>query len=298
MGEALAYYIQKDSEWLKAICAATSGLSDAVKMAQGDPKKYICEAAPVTLINIRKMTEWKNYDKMRWIGALVPETYVWVTYDSKIKEIKDLAGKNVFIGREGGFLTPDQKMILQEAGVLDKVKLSNGGWGSGANALRDGLVDASVMLIDHIWPATFLKGAYITELQTKKPVYYINMDPKVLRAGSTPKPGELWPNHGTLAIRIFPGALDANTQTTELWATGMPVMLAADEQMDADIVYEVTRVLNKRAGSFGVWHQMGQNLTSEFIPTYLFNETLVHPGALKYYKDSKIKLRNLLELLP
>lgn len=80
----------------------------------------------------------------------------------------------------------------------------------------------------------------------------------------------------------------------------MPVMWAADERVDEDIIYEVTRILYERAGrgDFAVWHAMGSNLNDEFLPTYLFSEELMHPGAVKYYKEQGIKLNNLLDLLP
>jgi hypothetical protein len=42
---------------------------------------------------------------------------------------------------------------------------------------------------------------------------------------------------------------------------------------------------------------MGANMTPDFIPTYVRSLDKVHPGALKYYEDNDIEVRDLATLL-
>lgn len=290
LSEALAYFINKKSTWLRATVVATPGLAANDELVRDNPTKYIAMSALSNLVHMPKGAQYKNYDGMRTISPGSSGTYLFVTYDKNLKTVKDLAGKVVNLGREGSTLLDDHLPILREAGVLEKVKTVKSGYGTAVTNMKDGLVHVAVVQIDHVYPAGFSKGQFVTDLETRAPVYYVSLDPvaqeKLYLKGDSSMP-----------VRIFPGALDAKTQTGEVWGGNFVPMFGADIKMDADVVYEVTRVLYESAGEFGVWHVQGQHLTKEFIPTYLIKPELIHPGALKYYKEKGIQMKDLASLL-
>ena len=97
-------------------------------------------------------------------------------------------------------------------------------------------------------------------------------------------------------IRIRPGAL-GSTQSEEVWAWANPLYFAADETMDEDIVYEVARVIWESAGEWDIWHPQGAHMTPEFIPATPFAPEDAHPGALKFYGDNGIEVKNIISLI-
>jgi hypothetical protein len=109
-------------------------------------------------------------------------------------------------------------------------------------------VDASFLLLNHIYPRTFNKGSFIEKLQKRGPVYYVGFDRKTLL-------GLMDKEFATLPVRVPARALDAKTQPDELWAFNDPTFFIADKRMDKDIVHEVTRVIwETPADDWAKWH--------------------------------------------
>lgn len=231
------------------------------------------------------------YAGERFIANATSMTQLIVTYDAKLKAIGDLVGKIIDVGRKGAANTPDMKAILKAYGVLDNVKLNYTGYGGGANALRDGLVDATFLIFNHIYPRKFSKGSFIEQLETRGPVYYIGFDEDVLLSLRDQ-------GHATLPVRVPAGAL-GKTQTVDLWAWDDPTFFFADEKMSPEIVYEVTRIIwETPAEEWARWNPMGEHMTKEFKPAMPSLKLYqAHPGAKKFYDEHGVQLRDLAELL-
>ena len=293
LSEALANFLNKKSNWLRATVVATPGLTGVFELVYKNPKSYMGPVDPTNFVHMQRDPYGKAhnyYNKMRFISVGASMTWLWVTYDKNIKTPQDFIGKKVNVGRKAAARTFDEIAVLQAWGILDKVKLIEGGYGGAARNLKDGLADIACIIFDHIYPTTFSKGAFITELETKGPIYYIGMDPVMIDKIREEGPG------GIIAAKVPPKSLDPETQPNELWAGGFPTFFGADERMDPDIVYELTRVIYESAGEFAKWHPQGQHMTKEFIPAVL-NVKYIHPGAKKYYDQNNIKIRNLSDML-
>jgi len=296
IAEALAYYINKDSEWLSASAVATPGLSANHKLASEEPEKYIAMACDDTWVLTPRLEEWNYYDKLRWMGFVMPWTYLWVTYDEEIKTMQDFVGKRVNIKRKGALDVPFCEEVLKRAGIFDKVAaLEYAGFGGNKSNLKDGLVDVALTMPNHILPAAFSKGSYIEDLETRGPIYYVSWSADIVKEVAELPFSE---NLGFSLTTIFPGALDANTQPEAINAALMTAFIGVDERMPDDVVLEVTRILWERAGQFGVWHPMGHNLTRELLATYYRWPELVHPGFAEFVEEQGAELRNVVELFP
>jgi TRAP-type uncharacterized transport system substrate-binding protein len=70
------------------------------------------------------------------------------------------------VGRKGAANTPDHKAILEKYGILGNVKFVYTGYGGGANKMKDGLVDATFMIFNLIYPDKFSKGGFIEKMET------------------------------------------------------------------------------------------------------------------------------------
>jgi len=293
LSEALAYQINKTSEWLRATVVATPGITGDYELTMDNPEEYILIGECSNFVYMPQDPYGKAYnyyDKTRFISNAASQTTTWITYDKNIKTGQDLAGKKVNIGRPASARAIEEKAILEAWGVLDKVTLVGSGFGGAVGSLKDGLVDACNMLVDHVYPGGFSKGAFITDLETKGPIYYISVAPELID-------GIREKGAASMPLRVPPGALDPNTQPTELWCYSMPVYWAADERMDEDIVYEVTRVIWETAGKWATWHPQGGHMTEDWIPAMPMDFKYVHPGAQKYYDEHGIKLKDIGALL-
>ncbi len=219
-------------------------------------------------------------------------THAIVTYDATIKSVKDLAGKVVGIGRKGAANAPDHKAILKKYGVLGKVKLAQGGYGGNANKLKDGKVDATFTILNHIYPLKITKGGLVDKLETKGPIYYIGFDKKTILELR----GE---GYATVPLWIPGGTLDSKTQPKGFWSYNDPTFYSADKAMDADVVYEVTRIIwETPPEEWAKWHPMGANLSHKFLPGMpslkLYQP---HAGAKKFYDEQGVEIKDLGDLL-
>ncbi|MBW1801159.1 MAG: hypothetical protein JRJ85_10585 [Deltaproteobacteria bacterium] len=287
LSQALAYFVNKQSDWLRLEVVATPGVSAGPEIASRDYEKYIFVSPYAGMMLNPTLKKMNYYDKDRIIGFCTGNVWVWITYDKNIKTAQDLKGKKVFIGRPGGSRTVFETRVLEAIGVKDKVKVLHGGYGGGRNAMRDGLADVAVMNMDYVLPAGFKKGAFIEDLETRKPVYYINLMPKELQLKLDMVP-----------IKIYAGALDPKKQPKDVYATIDSVFWCADARMDDAVVREVTRILYANADKFSSWHAQGAGINRESVCTYIIGPERMHPATMKYYKEQGAKVKPLSDLLP
>lgn len=293
--QALANFINKKSKWLRAESVATAGLTANIELIREKPQKYIGLAPTSTTLHARPGHAWgearKTYTGARFIANITTMTQVIVTFDPKIKSMKDLKGKTVDVGRKGAGNTPDHLAILKEYGILDDVKLLYTGFGGGAKRMRDDFCDASFLIINHTYPHKFAKGRYVDQLETRSPVYYVGFDRDLLLKLRKSE-------HGTIPVRIPKGALGKN-QTMELWAFNDPVYLMADEKMDPKIVQEVTRVIFETpASEWAKWHPQGKHMTTQFKTACPVPDVVPpHAGTKAYYDKKGIKMTDLADQL-
>jgi TRAP transporter TAXI family solute receptor len=293
--QALAKFINEKSSSLRAEVVSTAGITGNVDLIKENPQKYI-GVDSFAHIHYGPGHAWSEkrgaYTGMRFISNCSSETITVMTYDADIKTIKDLAGKTVDVGRKGGSNTVDHMAVLEKYGVLDKVKLVYTGYGGGANKLKDGLVDASFLIVDHIYPDKFSKGGFVEKLETRAPIYYVGFDRDILLQLRDKE-------YAAVPVRIPAGALDPKTQPKELWAMDIPTFFMADERMDADVVYEVTKIIwETPAEEWAKWHPIGGHMNETFKPA-MPSVTLrkAHPGAKKFYDEKGVELKDLAELL-
>lgn len=293
--QGLAKFINDKSTWLRADVVSTAGITGDVDMAKEKPQEYI-GINSFSHIHYRPGHEWGEkrgtYTGERFIANATSMTQLLVTYDSTIKTIQDLSGKVVDVGRKGAANTPDHKAILESYGVLDKVKFVYTGFGGGANKMRDGMVDASFMLFNHIYPTKFSKGGFIEKLETKGPIYYIGFDRNVLLKLRDKE-------FAIVPVRVPAGSLGKDKQPKDLWAFNDPTYFFADERMDEKVVYEVTRIIwETPAEEWAKWNPLGAHMTAAFKPAMpALNLFQAHPGAKKFYDEKGIALSDLAELL-
>ena len=68
-----------------------------------------------------------------------------------------------------------------------------------------------------------------------------------------------------------------------------PLFWAADKAMDAEVVYEVTRVLYQHMDEFNQSYRPSM-LTRDQMAALSFTEDLFHPGAVRFYREMRVPI--------
>ena len=129
LSQALAYFVNKQSDWLRLEVVATPGVSAGAEIASKDYEKYIFISPYYGLKTNPSLKRINYYDKERIIGFCTGNVWLWITYDKDLKTAQDLVGKKVFTGRPGGARLVFETAVLNEQWILDNVKLLKGGYG-------------------------------------------------------------------------------------------------------------------------------------------------------------------------
>ncbi|MBW1994366.1 MAG: hypothetical protein JRI77_07920 [Deltaproteobacteria bacterium] len=295
LSHALATFINKRSDWLRADVVATAGVSDDTRLVVSKKKKR----SNHILVNM--IPGWRYLGKNEYhslkIGTLLHLSSVWVTLDPELKTLADLKGKSVTLPRKipktYAWIFAD---LLRQVGVWDTVTPLHGGLGAGLTALRDGAAHAGVQM------DTFLLGSKLEELQTRGTLYFLQQgDVKanieaIAKACRTKEfEGQNLP---TLASVVPANAL-GKTQTQDMAVVTCPIFWACSQDVSDDIVYEVTKILYQaaEAGDFANYHAMGKGITPEFLVSSFWATEKecrenYHPGALKYYDEIGVRLKS------
>jgi TRAP-type uncharacterized transport system substrate-binding protein len=301
LSHALATFINKRSEWLRADVVATAGVSDDTRMVVSKKKKR----ADHILVNM--IPGWRYLGKGEYhslkIGTLLHLSSVWVTLDPKIKTLADLKGKSVTLPRKVpksyAWIFAD---LLKQEGVWDTVTPLHGGLGSGLTALRDGAGHAGVQMYNFTYPDTFMLGSKLVELQTRGTLYFLqqgNVKTNINAIAKACRTKDFaGQNLPTLASVVPANSLGKN-QTQDMAVVTCPIFWACSKDVSDDIVYEVTRILYEaaKAGDFASYHAMGKGITPEFLVSSFWSTEKecrenYHPGALKYYDEMGVRLKS------
>jgi TRAP transporter TAXI family solute receptor len=229
----------------------------------------------------------KPYKGLRDISTIGFVCNGFVTLDPEIKTVHDLGGKKVGLGTSPSVARVDMpKAAVLKAGAKN-VRFSEHGFVDGTRALSDGLIDALLtggFMVDAV-NIRFGPNPAMNELMSTKKVYFVSFDKAAYEAAAAELPSpDLWTNYPFV---IPPGGYKG--QTEPYIAQGGPITWTVDIAMPNDVVYEVTRIMAENADKFKDYHPLGRIITPENMAK-LGSESVVHPGALQYYKEQGIKI--------
>jgi len=291
MGVALAEMINKQSSWLKATAIEASSAVVTARIVATEP------AARKKIMGF--MNRWEPetgyppfkqpYMGIKEMAVIGFATNGFVTLDPSIKTVKDFSGKKVGLGTSPSAARVDMpKAAVVKAGAKD-VKFMELGFQDGIRALGDGLVGGllSATFMSDAKNLKFGPNPALGELIATKNVYYASFDKKAFDDAQK----EL--AKGTVmeyySYTIPAGCLP---KQAEPWVVqGGPITWNCDKEMPDEVVYEIIRIMASNTAGFEKYHPLGKTITPENMAK-LATESVVHPGALKYYKEKGIKIGN------
>ena len=291
MGVALAEFINKQSTWLRANAIEASSAVVTARIVATEPEArkkimgFMNRWEPETAYPPFKQP-YMGIKEMAVIGFA---TNGFVSLNPKIKTVKDFSGKKVALGLSPSAARVDlPKAAVLKAGAKD-VKFQEMGFEDGIRAIGDGLIDGilSACFMSDAKDLKFGPNPALGELIATKNVQFVSLDKKAYDEAQT----EI--AKGTI-MEYFSYTIPAGAvpKQADPWVVqGGPITWNCDKEMPDEVVYEIIRIMAGNTAGFEKYHPLGKTITPENMAK-LSNESVVHPGALKYYKEKGIKIGN------
>jgi len=210
-------------------------------------------------------------ERIRGMACVYPETIQIVAHGkSGINSIEDMVGKKIAVGDVGSGTEANARQILEAHGITyDDITVDYLSFAEAADNLRDGHIDAAFIT------AGFPTSA-ITEIALTSDVKLVPIaDDKVEAIKAK------YPYYTDVVIP----AGTYNNQDEDVKTVAVMAMLVVPEDLDEELVYNMTKALFENLDDLKAAHDRGGDLSLE---TALNGMSLpVHPGAQRYYDEVK-----------
>jgi TRAP transporter TAXI family solute receptor len=219
----------------------------------------------------------KKAKKVRSLGVYYTYPYnLVVRADSNIKSVKDLADKNLGVGKKGWSTEEFMRTLLTVYGLsYDSIKAKGGhitfaGWSQMRGMFKDKKLD---FIIDPNNPPS----PGIMEITALVPVRLLDIGPEAIAKVKKENPG-----YSTVEI---PGGLYSG-QDKSVVCVGDPTGMLISSDISEELAYNITKAIFENTGEISKVHQVlkGMSVKNALQGAYL----PLHPGAYKYFKEKGI----------
>ncbi len=283
---ALAEVINKYSTWLRATGVETRGTIVNARTLAADKAARAHTVALMTL-SVQHLAKNglkpfpKPYKGMRAIMLAYRVAGAFVTLDPKIRTGRDLIGKRVGVGKKGSTSSLWPEVIFKYGWkIAGKVRLVHLGYKGSYDALRSGSISAA--LFNPMLPGALAPAA--RELVESVRKFYILSVPASVVARARKASG----------MPIYAASLPAKVlspkQTQALHGYSFNIGFWADKTLPADVAYEICRIVWEHLAKFKSYHAGLKGLTHQTMALAAGSPKDFHPGALKFYRQKKVKI--------
>lgn len=211
---------------------------------------------------------------IRGMAMLYPEVIqIIATKDSGIKSVEDLKGKKVAVGAPGSGTEVNARQILAEYGITydDLGKADYLSFNEASDQLKNEQIDAAFV-------TAAIPTSAVTEVTQTADIALVSLDKDKLESLK-----EKYPFYTEVTIPKD----SYKNQTEDVVAAAVMAMLIVPEDLDEDLVYNMTKSIFENRQVIIDTHDKGNDIKLE---TALEGMPIdLHPGAEKYYVEQGIK---------
>jgi TRAP transporter TAXI family solute receptor len=207
---------------------------------------------------------------------------VWLaSFNEKLQTIESLKGKSIAIGRGTQILWAIEPMwiIDKQLNMKKDLDIQFVGTKPAMTALLDGVVDAAIVG-GYINP----EGKIVASPQTMeliaagKKLYNISWGKEAIQ-------GVIDKGYPIAAISVPAGAIEGLDTPIDSFCD--PIAWVGYPELSEETAYKVTKMIIDNVTKFIDYHALGQLMTPKSL-VYGWPEDMIHPGALKAYKEAGI----------
>ena len=260
---------------------------DVMQSTNRDPNSLLLFSTQSSIVHAQmSAADFKGKPPIRdlkWICGTMWGHHAFVVTDPNLKKMEDLNGKTLAM-LPGQTTRTKLDWSFKLLGVKPNIKQM--GFSEQYDALRDGVADAAIYLATGIPGGQFFPVPPLMELAQAKKIYAFGwpkacveyMNKMILETEKIPPT--------SFATVIPAGTLPLQTEPIEAYGAmvnGYFAKAAASEEM----VYEVTKTLAQNYYRLGAVLPDLASLTPAAMVQLMIieDESEIHPGALKYYKE-------------
>jgi len=212
--------------------------------------------------------------KIRAIAALYPEVFQFVVRkDSGIETLEDLAGKKVAMGSPGSGTERTGKLILEAHGLTyNDFKPEFISFSDAVTGMKDKTIDAAVV-------GAGIPTAALVDASA-------SMDIKLLPLNSEKFEAFVESDPYFITVTIPAGTYEGIDE--DIVSGASPALLIVSEDMDEEIVYEMTKALFENLDKVKEAHAVANNISLESAVEGV--SIPFHPGAAKYFKEQNMEV--------
>lgn len=276
LGGAIAGIVSGAYPQLKITAETTGGTLDNLKLMKNDQLELALSTNEQAYLAYNG--EGSFDEKIdNFGGVLGGHGIYWQLYtlaDTGIESIADLEGKRVSLGAAGSIGNAIGQTVIEAHGLT-----MNEDWqpeyishGDGAGALRDGRIDAALIISS--FPTSAVTDITSTEGED---VVFINPDPEVLDQLIAERP--YW-TKAAIPGGVYNGHPDDIPGTFGVFT----ILIAADD-VSEDAVYAVTKAILENPEKMKNAHALGSVWVTENATRGIKDVIPFHPGAEAYLKE-------------
>jgi len=218
--------------------------------------------------------EGRENENLRVIAGLYYNpNHVIVADSTNADSLTDLKGARFAVGAAGSSGEGEARNHFTAAGLAfpQDLKVEYVGFGDAVSLLQNRNLDGA-------WIMAGLNNAAVTEALTVADAHLLAMDDALIENLRTTMP---WYVPYTIPAGTYPG------QTEDVQTSAVKMILFCDASLDADLVYEMTKVFWENLGTLQESNVCLDGLTVSDAVTDLVGLPL-HEGANRYYQEVSV----------
>lgn len=277
LGGAIAKIFNDNIEGVTANAQSTGASVENIGLVSKGETEIAFIQSDITFYayeGIENFADTGKVENIRGMAMLYPEVVQIVANASAgINSIEDLRGKNVAIGAPGSGTEANARQILEAHGMTydDLGKADYLSFGEAADQLKDNHIDAAFVTAG-------LPTSALVEVSTSNDIVVVPMNQAKL--------DELSAQYPFYTGVTIPGGSYRNNDNDVLAAAVM-AMLVVPEDLDEDLMYNLTKQLFEQRQVIIDTHDRGNDIKLETAIEGMPIE--LHPGSARYYEEAGVK---------
>ena len=272
---------------IKTTTVETPGSAAGIIKMSANPEARIAAATYVTVLEaVKGRPPFKTpYADIRILGNFTRNIQTLVTLDAEIQSLDDLSGKRLGLGPKPTVIGKNHWSII-EKGCKDpgSIKTFYMKWGGLKDALMDGSIDAMVMGVSTRKSGTWAAVPIFKEIVAARGNPHFIPIPESAIQKAAAADDIAYPPMMIPKDAIGPGLPSSDTMA---WSEKLA--LFANNQFSEDAAYAIVKVLYEHGQEMVKQTPVARGVWPELVVDINLPDDMIHPGALKYYKEKGLR---------
>jgi TRAP transporter TAXI family solute receptor len=268
MGQAVATVVSNHVDNVSMVPAVTGGSVANNRLVANHEQDIGITNANLAYFAVNGTNQYEGTKlQISAIMAIHPSLlHIYTLAGSPINSLRDIKGKRVAAGTAGGGTITFIELLLPEYNMsIDDITPSFLSYADGSSQLGDGNVDIAFVLAGY--PASA-----VTQLQASHKIKFIELEPNVLDSML-----KKYPYYTTIVV-----PKEIYKTSKPVTAIGVRNLLVVNNDMDEELVYNITKALNENIAELREITAIANNIDPDKVTDV---PIALHPGAKRYYDE-------------